>query len=199
MGRAKRLSYVDTEGRTWKEKFLRVNHRSVSMMKDGQYFDMTLARLILITFVGDPPSSNSLGRHLDDDISNNVISNLAWGSKSDNGLDAIRNHRLVMTDARRSSISKTLNGHEVLQATRDKISVSLTGRKQSEASIKKSSESRRGKKRKPHTEEAKAKMSMAALQRTPEQKAKTGASVKALWDSGVYRNRGKKQLEVSVV
>lgn len=42
-----------------------------------------------------PRAGAPLCRHLDDDRLRNVPSNLAWGTKSDNGRDAVRNGRLL--------------------------------------------------------------------------------------------------------
>lgn len=51
-------------------------------------------RLLLEAFVGPPPSKYHVARHLDDDHRNNAISNLAWGTMSENVEDAYRNGRL---------------------------------------------------------------------------------------------------------
>lgn len=44
-------------------------------------------RAILLAFVGPPPRLGDEGRHLDGDPSNNVLSNLAWGSRLQNAAD----------------------------------------------------------------------------------------------------------------
>lgn len=46
--------------------------------------------LVLEAFVGPRPDG-LMGRHLDDDTDNNALPNLAWGTNSDNMLDAVRN------------------------------------------------------------------------------------------------------------
>lgn len=48
-------------------------------------------RLVLEAFVGPCPEGMTVGRHLDDDPNNNHISNLAWGTVSDNSKDKVRN------------------------------------------------------------------------------------------------------------
>jgi len=40
--------------------------------------------LVLETFVGPRPSRETQGRHLDDDKNNNCLTNLAWGTQSEN-------------------------------------------------------------------------------------------------------------------
>lgn len=49
--------------------------------------------LMLIAFVEPKPFPKAVSRHLDDDSLNDVLSNLAWGTKADNVGDAIRNGR----------------------------------------------------------------------------------------------------------
>lgn len=52
-----------------------------------------VAAVILLTFIGPAPEGKKMARHLDDTRSNNRLSNLAWGSASDNMRDAVRNGR----------------------------------------------------------------------------------------------------------
>lgn len=49
-------------------------------------------RLVLFAFVGPPPFKGAQGRHLDDNPSNNNISNLVWGTGTENWEDRKR-HR----------------------------------------------------------------------------------------------------------
>ena len=56
-------------------------------------------RLVLEAFVGPPPNSKSLGLHGDDDKLNNHLSNLRWGTYSDNGHDAVRNGKHALGSA----------------------------------------------------------------------------------------------------
>lgn len=46
-------------------------------------------QLILETFVGFRPSSNHEARHLDGNSFNSILSNLAWGTKKENGEDRV--------------------------------------------------------------------------------------------------------------
>lgn len=54
----------------------------------GDQKSMTAHRIVLLTFDGDPPSEKHTdGRHLDGHKTNNVITNLKWGTRSENMLD----------------------------------------------------------------------------------------------------------------
>lgn len=50
-----------------------------------------LHALMLETFVGLRPSPRHVARHLDDDTSRNLLTNLAWGTPRDNSADRDRN------------------------------------------------------------------------------------------------------------
>ena len=52
-------------------------------------------RLVLMAFVGLPPSSAHVTRHLDGNRSNNVVENLAWGTSRENCADRTRHGRQV--------------------------------------------------------------------------------------------------------
>lgn len=68
--------------------------------------DRTVHALILETFVGPcPPGREAL--HRDDDPSNNNLSNLSWGTRSENSYDAIRNDRHF-----HAGLTHCIRGHE---------------------------------------------------------------------------------------
>jgi len=50
-------------------------------------------RAVLLAFVGPPAVEGLEARHLDGDPRNNDLSNLAWGTRSDNAQDRIRHGR----------------------------------------------------------------------------------------------------------
>lgn len=77
-----------SRGRLLSPTLDRDGYRSVMLDKRQR---RKVAHLMLETFVGPRPFSAALARHLDDDNSNEVITNLAWGDKSDNAHDAMRN------------------------------------------------------------------------------------------------------------
>lgn len=53
--------------------------------------------LMAIAFIPNP-NNYPLVRHLDDNKSNNTLSNLAWGTKSENALDAIKNKKAKVSE-----------------------------------------------------------------------------------------------------
>lgn len=56
-----------------------------------------VSHLVLEAFVGPCPDGQ-IARHLDDDKANNHISNLVWGTYSENSYDAVRNKRHGMAN-----------------------------------------------------------------------------------------------------
>ncbi len=76
-------------------KFLNTDtRRDVDLQETGfppQRF--TIAILVLTLFVGPKPEAGHVARHLNDDFTNNHVSNLAWGTRRDNRIDASRNGR----------------------------------------------------------------------------------------------------------
>lgn len=59
-------------------------------------------QLVLEVFVGPCPAGGE-ARHLDDDRLNNLLGNLAWGTKLDNAADARRNGRTSVGEGRHNS------------------------------------------------------------------------------------------------
>jgi len=87
-------------------------------------------RLVLLAFVGPPPSPSAEARHLDGDATNNCLTNLAWGSQSDNWDDSKRHgtHRRyskLTTDHVRQIRERYANGESFASIARD-FSVSST-------------------------------------------------------------------------
>ena len=65
-------------------------YHSCSLFQNGSFRQVGVHILVLETFVGPRPSK-AFGRHLDDDPNNNRLSNLRWGTPSENTQDSIRN------------------------------------------------------------------------------------------------------------
>lgn len=63
----------------------------VTLWKNNRYKNLYLHRLLLICFVGPPPTNKSYGCHKDDNRKNNKINNLYWGTAKTNSEDAIHN------------------------------------------------------------------------------------------------------------
>jgi hypothetical protein len=79
------------------------NHGGYLMVKlkepDGNSRTVTVHSLVARAFIGPRPDG-ALVRHLDDSPTNNRVGNLAYGTLSDNGLDAVgngRNHQAAKT------------------------------------------------------------------------------------------------------
>lgn len=88
-------------GRLKKVKPLPSGYVSVKLYKNGIMYSRYVHILVLEAFVGIKPSDQET-RHLDNDRSNNILSNLVWGTSSENTQDVLKagNHRQVkLTDA----------------------------------------------------------------------------------------------------
>jgi hypothetical protein len=106
-GRAKRLACRDVRGGRLPERMLKVHVQKYNALGykksfvcfgvgrgDSQSDTVSIGRLVLLAFKGPPPSPEENNtRHLDDDITNNHISNLEWGTHKENVHDAIRNKK----------------------------------------------------------------------------------------------------------
>lgn len=55
----------------------------------------TIHQLVMQVFGPPRPSPKHMARHLDDNRSNCILSNLAWGTQADNMADAKRNGRVL--------------------------------------------------------------------------------------------------------
>lgn len=75
--------------RVWKSRIMkgRGDHyatgKRVSLWKDGKHKDYLVARLVALTFLGDPPEGFTVN-HKDGNRMNNSIDNLEWLSVGDN-------------------------------------------------------------------------------------------------------------------
>lgn len=63
----------------------------VTLTRDGVSKSHRVHLLVLEAFVGPRPTPDAVGLHFDDDIWNNRVDNLRWGTRSDNWHDAVRN------------------------------------------------------------------------------------------------------------
>lgn len=81
---------VITVGNQWKKlKYLigRTRHYAhVTLCRNGEHYPKMVHRLILITFSGEPKPGQEV-RHLDGNMHNNSLSNLAWGTRKENMAD----------------------------------------------------------------------------------------------------------------
>lgn len=84
-------------------------HLQVGLYKNNKQKRLLIHRLILETFIG-PCSSEMQCRHLDGNPINNRLTNLKWGTQSENQQDSIRHGTFFHPDNRGSN-----NGHAILQ------------------------------------------------------------------------------------
>lgn len=82
------------------------NHWYVGLTKDSKVKYKYIHRLSLEAFVGPPPAEASECCHGDDDPNNNHISNLRWGTRSDNANDMMKNGKFPPLEA-----TTCKNGH----------------------------------------------------------------------------------------
>lgn len=83
---------VNWKGRVLKPQKGSKGHYGVNLHRDGKSKTHYIHRLVAESFIPNP-EGHPLVRHLDDVKTNNHVSNLAWGTHSDNARDAIRNGR----------------------------------------------------------------------------------------------------------
>lgn len=69
----------------------RNGYKVVKLQVSGETKSLRVNRLMLMAWVGPPPTDKHQARHLDDDKSNNVLSNLQWGTRAENYQDSVRN------------------------------------------------------------------------------------------------------------
>lgn len=94
MGRVKSVKRVLADGRMWREKILKPWHdgggyKQVYLSKNAVATSRHIHFLVASAFLGPRPDGNEI-RHLNGDNNDNRIANLAYGTKSDNMLDAVR-------------------------------------------------------------------------------------------------------------
>lgn len=92
-GRVRHLPYVDARGWRRAGKIMAVRDAVVFLTVDGRSHWCSVGALVLEAFIGPKPPRCRLVRHLNDDRTNNTISNLEWGNDWDNVQDAKRNGR----------------------------------------------------------------------------------------------------------
>jgi len=79
---------------------------AVHCVVDGRFKRLFVHRAILLAFIGEP-AQGEICRHLDGNHLNNALSNLAWGTHSENMYDRVRHG----TDPNASK-THCINGHE---------------------------------------------------------------------------------------
>lgn len=74
--------------RHWKSRILKTRGKAVSgyrvsLWKDGKPYDRLVARMVALTFLGEPPDGYTVN-HIDGDKFNNKVENLEWVTLQDN-------------------------------------------------------------------------------------------------------------------
>lgn len=114
-GRVRSLNRTLSDGRRWKGQPIKTyanskaGHQSVKLSRGGSdYQHRQVHRMVAEAFIPNP-NDFPVVRHLDDVPTNNQVSNLAWGTYSDNLYDAIRNGNRLYEFATKVACK---NGHE---------------------------------------------------------------------------------------
>jgi hypothetical protein len=88
------VSYAQSKPRVLQQTVHKQGYPRVTLWKSGIGRPRTIHSLLMLAFVGPRPDGMVV-RHLDDDPSNNALSNLAYGTHSENTQDMIRNGKCV--------------------------------------------------------------------------------------------------------
>lgn len=90
----------------------------VSVMRGGKKTSLLVHSLVANAFLLERPSSAHEVRHLDGDRTNNVASNLAWGTRAENAADRARHGRTSSGEAHSLAIrsSNQANGTRAFRA-----------------------------------------------------------------------------------
>lgn len=92
-GRVRSIDRVDSRGCQRKGKMLTpvtAGVRPYPMVTFGHSDKRRIHRVVMETFAGPPPPGMEV-LHANDDPGDNRLSNLRWGTRSENKLDAVRN------------------------------------------------------------------------------------------------------------
>ena len=88
---------VSDDGRVSSEKcgrylkpWLHRGYPCVSLCIDGVVMHLLVHRLVLLSFVGSPPTPQHETRHLDGNPGNPALTNLVWGTHAENMQDTLR-------------------------------------------------------------------------------------------------------------
>jgi hypothetical protein len=92
--------FITPQGGIFSERRGKIRERKIQINSGGYSFirlrygsgydQLLLSRLLATTYIPNPKNL-PLVRHLDDDPTNNTLSNLAWGTYDDNFKDSLKN------------------------------------------------------------------------------------------------------------
>lgn len=121
-GRIRTKSRPTVKGYRYKGKL--ITHTKIRYLKswgNGRYVDLSqnnytehlsIAELVLTAFVKPRTKHKPIARHLNDITTNNALYNLAWGTRRDNRLDAVRNGRQSVGSVWAKKVSAKLKGRK---------------------------------------------------------------------------------------
>jgi hypothetical protein len=94
LGNIRSLNRITDRGRRWRGKVMtptamQNGYLIVTLWRDGKQRTRLVHRLVLMAFEGAPPHGTE-GLHADADRANNALTNLSWGSHSENQYDQVR-------------------------------------------------------------------------------------------------------------
>lgn len=102
IGRVRRTTTSSYRG-AWKAgRFLALSprndygHIKVELWNRGKRKSMWLQRLVLLTFIGEPPNNYYEAAHIDGNTSNNRLSNLRWATSKENTEDCRKHGTMVV-------------------------------------------------------------------------------------------------------
>lgn len=94
-GRVRSSRRRGTDGRELSQQTRPGGHKTVALYRGNKHRRFHVHRLVLTHFGGERVPGKDLVLHADDNPENNHISNLRWGSRRENSLDASKNGRNV--------------------------------------------------------------------------------------------------------
>lgn len=112
------------EGKTWRPSRTlkptphRQGYRMVTLTnEDGERQAFKVSRLVLLTFIGEPPPGKEDALHEDDIPTHDHLSNLRWGDQSENNHDCVRNGRHSMANKQRCLLGHLLVAPNLTSST----------------------------------------------------------------------------------
>jgi hypothetical protein len=90
LGRVRGLKYNKTRDGILRASTDSAGRKNVRLNRDGKRLPRRVHVLVAEAFIGPRPDG-MVARHLDDDPANNNVSNIAWGTYSDNARDCVLN------------------------------------------------------------------------------------------------------------
>jgi hypothetical protein len=88
-GRVRSIARPRARGRILKPTSDPRGYQRITIHSTGSKRQVSVHRLVCLAFLGDPPDDASEVRHLNGDPRDNRLTNLAWGSRSENARDKI--------------------------------------------------------------------------------------------------------------